>query len=379
MSESAPQPLRLGLLRLTDSAPAIVALELGYFADEGIDVRLSIEPSWANVADKLAHRALEAAVILPPLAFAIALGLRGRAEPLVVPYCVSAAGDAIVAHKDFAARIDPGPNMARSFAEALRAAPEPTLAVVHEYSTHSLLLRYWLASAGAVAGRDYRLIVTPPAQTVEALQSGRILGFCAGAPWGEIADRAGVGQTIATSDDVWRNAPEKCLAARRAFAEAEPGRLAALMRALYRAAAFCSASENAPYVASLLARRSYLDLDSHAILASLPGRSSAGARPRFFEQAATYPWRSHGLWFLSQMRRWGLIPADVDTKALVAAIYRPDLYASALAPVGAAIPDAEVKLEGAHVGDWALPAGARMIAMGADTFCDGAIFDPTTA
>ena len=68
--------LRLGALRLTDSAPLIVAQEFGFFADEGLDVALSMEPSWANVADKLAHGALDAAAILPPLAFAIALGAR---------------------------------------------------------------------------------------------------------------------------------------------------------------------------------------------------------------------------------------------------------------------------------------------------------------
>ena len=379
MTVTTAEPLRLGLLRLTDSAPAIVAHELGYFADEGIEVRLSVEPSWANVADKLAHRALEAAVMLPPLVFAIALGLRGRAEPLVVPYCVSQGGDAIVARTDFAVKIAAGPDKARAFVAALRAQPDPTLGVVHDHSTHSLLLRYWLASAGAVAGRDYRLIVTPPAQTVEALESGRILGFCAGAPWGEVARRAGVGETVATSDDVWRSAPEKCLAARRSFAQSRPERLAALMRALYRAAAFCEARDNAPYVASLLARATYLDLDSHAILASLPGGTQAGARPRFFAGAATFPWRSHGLWFLGQMRRWGLVPEETDAAALVASVYRPDLYRSALGGVGAAAPDGDMKIEGAHAEAWTLPAGTGAIPMGPDTFCDGALFDPARA
>ena len=379
MTAPTAEPLRLGLLRLTDSAPAIVAHELGFFADEGIEVRLSVEPSWANVADKLAHRALDAAVMLPPLVFAIALGLRGRAEPLVVPYCVSMSGDAIVARADLAAGIVGAADQARAFAAALGAAPDPTLAVVHDYSTHSLLLRYWLASVGAVAGRDYRLIVTPPAQTVEALASGRILGFCAGAPWGEVARRARVGQTVATSDDVWRNAPEKCLAARRSFAESQPERLAALMRALYRAAAFCEGQDNAPYVASLLARRGYLDLDSHAILASLAGHSDGGAQPRFLVGAATFPWRSHGLWFLGQMRRWGLVPEETDAAALVASVYRPDLYRAALRGVGAGAPDTDTKIEGAHADAWTLPAANGAIAMGPDTFCDGVLFDPAGA
>ena len=126
---------------------------------------------------------------------------------------------------------------AAAFAARLKRSDEkPTLALVHDYSTHNLELRYWLAAADAVAGRDFELCVTPPARTVEALRSGRILGFCAGAPWGEMAERAGVGLTVATSNDIWRNAPEKALAVRERWSEANPEALRSLLRALYRAA-----------------------------------------------------------------------------------------------------------------------------------------------
>ena len=68
--------------------------------------------------------------------------------------------------------------------------------------------------ARSLAERDYAVVVTPPARTVEALRSGKIAGLCAGAPWGDIAERAGVGATVATSGDVWRNGPGKALAMR---------------------------------------------------------------------------------------------------------------------------------------------------------------------
>ena len=104
-SRSAPgRKIAIGLLRLTNSAPAIVAYEFGFFADEGLDVALSVEPSWANVADKLAYGALDAAIIVPPLAFAVSLGLRGPAEPLIIPYSMSLGGDTITLAKDLAGR-----------------------------------------------------------------------------------------------------------------------------------------------------------------------------------------------------------------------------------------------------------------------------------
>jgi len=372
--------VRIGALRLTDSAPLVVAHEFGFFADEGLDVALSIEPSWANIADKLTYGALDAAMILPPLAFAVTLGARGPAEPLVIPYTVSLGGNSITLRADVARTVRKEAMtlgvLAAFAAELKRTGEAATLAVVHEYSTHSLLLRYWLASAGLEAGRDYRLVVVPPARSVEALQAGRILGFCAGSPWGDVAARARVGATIATSHDIWRNGPEKALAARARWALNEPDQLNGLLRALYRAARFCDAPENATYVASLLSRRAYLNVDSHAILSSLPGTQGGQTRSRFFAQTATYPWRSQALWFLAQMKRWGLIEDDTPLRATAESVYRPDLYATALQPIGAPIPLSPWKVEGAHREAWRLPATPVAVEMAADVLCDGVVFDP---
>jgi two-component system, oxyanion-binding sensor len=179
-----------------------------------------------------------------------------------------------------------------------------TLGVVHAYSTHNLLLRYWLATAGIEAGRDFKLAVVPPARVVESMSSGQIAGFCAGAPWGEVARRAGVGCAIATSRDIWRNAPEKAFSVRGRFAKERSDILAGALRALLRAAKFCDDPKNASYTAALLSREKYLGVDSHAILAGLPGSTAPDKSCVFFRGAATFPWRSHALWFLSEMRRW---------------------------------------------------------------------------
>jgi NitT/TauT family transport system ATP-binding protein/nitrate/nitrite transport system substrate-binding protein len=369
--------IAIGLLRLTDSAPAIVAYEFGFFADEGLDVALSVEPSWANIADKLAYRALDAAIVVPPLAFAVSLGLRGPAESLIIPYAISLGGDTITLAKGLALELREearGLGFASALAARLKGSEgEPALAVVHDYSNHNLLLRYWLAWAGALAERDYRITVTPPTRTVEALEKGKIVGFCAGAPWGDIAERAGVGANVATTGDIWRNGPGKALAVRERWSESNPDALAGLLRALYRAARFCDVPANASYVASLLSRRAWLAVDSHAILSSLPGTLGRNEQ-RFHGSAATYPWRSHALWFLSQMARWGLIDRGLPLQAIAERVYRPDLYAAA----GAPIPTTDRKREGEHAAEWSTPAAPAPILMGPDLFCDGAVFDPAS-
>ncbi len=373
--------LRIGLLRLSDGAPVIAAHEFGFFADEGLDVELSVEPSWANIADKLTYGFLDAAVIVPPLAFAVHLGVRGVAQPLVIPYAISAGGNTITLSNTLARAVAERRGAGLPTVEALADAlctQDTTLGVVHAYSTHNLLLRYWLATAGIVAGRDVKLAVVPPALAVEALAADRIAGFCAGAPWGEVAHRSGAGTTVATSHDIWQHAPEKAFAVSARWAADHPEALMGILRALLRAAKFCDAPQNATYTAALLSRRKYLDVDSHAILTSLPGGTLAGSRSGkgcvFHRGATTFPWQSHALWFLTQMRRWDLIDARVDLQALAEAVYRPDLYRAAMAPLGEPVPQHNSKPEGAHEAPWTLEACPDPIAMPADRFCDGAVF-----
>jgi ABC-type nitrate/sulfonate/bicarbonate transport system substrate-binding protein len=385
MSETATKSrprLRIGFLRLTDSAPAIVAGEFGYFAEEGVDAELLEEPSWANIADKLSYGFLDAAIIVPPLAFAIELGLRGIAQPLIIPAAISMGGNTVTLSRELAAQVNEcvakdGLSTPRALAACIQGRSQPLpLGVVHAYSTHNLLLRYWLATAGLEAGRDVKFSIVSPARAVEALQSGQIAGFCAGAPWGEVAVREGAGAPVATSDDIWRNAPEKAFAVRAGWAQENPDALKGAIRALARAAQFCDAPENASYTGALLSRHRFLNLDSHAILSSLPGGAVIQRNvSRFWRNAATFPWRSHAAWFLAQMARWDLIDHRTDRVGLAARVYRPDLYREAVAPMGLSVPDTDAKTEGAHAFAWQLQASPHPIPMGPDSFCDGQVFE----
>lgn len=375
--------MRIGFLRLTDAAPLIVAHEFGFFADEDVETELVLEPSWANIADKLAYGFLDAAVIIPPLAFAVELGFRGQTQPLVVPCAISLGGNTVTLERGLTEQVRAsaaltGLSVSQALAVQIRQSGAPLpLGIVHTYSTHNLLLRYWLASAGLDVTRDVKLIVVPPALAVEALRSRQIAGFCAGAPWGEVASRAGAGATIATSSDVWCNAPEKAFAVRKSWADESPQALHGAIRALLRAAQFCDAPENASYTAALLSRHRYLDVDSHAILSSLPGGAITPENvSTFYRNAAPFPWRSHAYWFLKQMIRWKLLEESLDTSALAARVYRPDIFREAVTPLDVPVPLLDEKTEGTHSGTWKLDTASAPITMGPDQFCDGATFAP---
>ena len=374
----------IGLLRLTDAAPVIIAFEKGMFAEHGLDVRLSIEPSWANIADKLTYGRLSAAVMLPPLAFAVSMGLRGAGTKLIVPMALSLGGNAVTGSTALVEALAPTPNMnALEVGRRLRdyqvGRSQPLrFAVVHSFSTHNLLLRYWLAASGLAQDTDVQISVVPPAETVDALASGRIDGFCAGAPWGAVAARAGVGQVLLTTSDIWAHHPEKCLAVSEDWATANPQALDAMIGALLDAARFCDLPANADEIAAILGQDRYLAADPAAIREALPAAGDPGRLPTgqatFFAGAANFPWRSHAAWFLREMARWKLLPPGVDAQS-AAAIYRPDLFRAAAERAGISAPLADGKVEGVHDTPWTIEGRPSSIGMAADRFCDGRVFE----
>ena len=365
---------RIGLLRLTDSAPVLYAAAAGLFAQRGIDAVLSIEPSWANIADKLAYGVLDAAVMLPPLALAAAAGLRGAPARIVVPMGLTQGGNALVGTHALAEALGAGDamTMARRFAAWLRTRPTPPrFAVVHVWSSHNLLLRYWLTAGGGDPDRDLATVVVPPEQVLGALATGRIEGFCAGAPWGDAAEAQGAGRVLLGSSAIWAHHPEKCLALAAPWAAAQPEAVTALLRALLAAGRDCARPEQAPALADLLAGVG-VTAPRAALLAALSG-GTGRERIGFHAGAAWFPWHSQADWFVAQMGRWGWLPGSLDRGALARAVYRPDLLAAAAAAEGLDWPEATAKPEGGHDGPWHLPAHPHPLAMGGDGFCDGAV------
>jgi two-component system, oxyanion-binding sensor len=320
--------IRIGLLRLTDSAPVVVARARGLFEALDIEPILSVEPSWANLADKLSFGLLDAAVMLPPLTLAMAAGLRGPSAKLIVPMGISQGGNTIVLGGE-GARLDAGkPPGCRLVAWLRRQNARPRFAVVHRFSTHNLLLRYWLALSGIDPDRDIETVVVPPSEVVAALTSGQIAGFCAGAPWGVAAEQAGAGSVLMGTSDIWPFHPEKCLTVRADWAAEQPEAATNLIRAVMRAQAICDRADEADAVVTALARSDGLALPADAVRTALPG-GGGQEQIHFHGSGAGYPAPPHAIWFLRQMRRWGWLDRGTDLTAIAEEVYRPDLYARA--------------------------------------------------
>jgi nitrate/nitrite transport system substrate-binding protein len=269
--------------------------------------------------------------------------------------------------------------------ERRRAGGPPLrFGVVFPVSMHAYELRLWLASAGLAPDRDVRLRVVPPPRMVAELEAGAIDGFCVGEPWSSLAVLRGSGAIALAKHDVWNNAPEKVLGVRLAWAERHPETHRALLRALLRAARWCDEPGNRAELALLLASRRVIDAPPDALLPSLLGELRvARDAPRrrlpefhsFHRFAASFPWRSHASWILTQMLRWGQLEKAIDVRATAAAVYWTELHRQAAEEVGIARPDIDEKPEGEHAAPWTLATREGPLELGADLLLDGSRFD----
>ncbi|MFT4046811.1 MAG: CmpA/NrtA family ABC transporter substrate-binding protein [Solimonas sp.] len=341
--------LRVGFMPLTDCAPIIVAAAKGFDRRHGLRVVPVRETSWAAVRDKLLRGDNDASQLLYGMAYGLQTGVGGAAHELAIAMGLSRNGQGITLSRALLGR---GVRDGASLAALIRRERGCTFAHTFPTGNHAMWLYYWLAAHGVHPLRDVRTTTVPPPQMVAQLRAGIVEGYCAGEPWNARAVREGIGFTAATSQDIWPDHPGKALGLTAAFADAHPRAARALTAALIDAARWCDAREHRAELARLLAAPDCIDCEVAVIEDRLAGVYDDGlgrrwrdAYPlRFFDDGAvTYPWLSDGLWFLTQLRRWGMRRGEADDAAIVARVQRLDLYRDACAMVGLAAPAATLR------------------------------------
>jgi two-component system, oxyanion-binding sensor len=381
--------LTAGFLPLLDAAILIVAQENGFAAEQGLELKLVKETSWANIRDRVSVGQFDVAHMLAPLPIAQNLGLSPLHVPLIAPFALGLGGNAItVSCTVFEAMNEQSgdpTNAGSALRRLVRARKAQGLsnlmfAVVHGFSVHAYELRYWLAASGINPDLDVSITIVPPTMMSDAMASGAVDGFCVGEPWNSKAVASGLGEVITTKASIWRSSPEKVLGMRRDWAVQNAETLSKLIVALHKSASWCGDVANAGQLAAQLSKPQYLGVDADVLLKGLHGDVMRNHFQNdflvFSERAANFPWASHALWIYSQMLRWGQLKYSPQGQRIAAESYRPDLYRAALKPLGVSLPGGSSKIEGGLLQTTIVPATSGSLALGPDGFFDGVIFDP---
>jgi nitrate/nitrite transport system substrate-binding protein len=347
--------MRFGMIALTDCAPIVIAHEMGYFKKFGIESVVSKEASWAVIRDKMNLGENQATHMLYGMPYGSTMGLLGSPKkPMVIPFCLNHNGQAITLTKELRSKGIRQPAQLKPLADAAREAGEPlSFAMTFPTGTHAMWMRYWLASGGINPDKDVTLITIPPPQMVANMKVGKMHGFCVGEPWNARAIADDIGFTAITTQQIWKDHPEKVFALTEEFAEKNPKTVRALLRALIESSQFIDKLENRTRVAEVVSRPQYINCDANIILGRLLGRYDYGdgrseqdpLYMTFFDRDTNFPWKSHGLWWISQFRRWGMVGGDADYAAIVDKVHRPDIYREVAKELGVAAPVLDAKAE----------------------------------
>jgi nitrate/nitrite transport system substrate-binding protein len=348
--------VRIGIIALTDCSSIVMAHELGLFKKYGIESTISKEASWAVIRDRLTLGENQATHLLLGMPYASTMGLLGSpVKPMIIPFYLNRNGQAITLTKELLAKGVKTPQALKPLAEEAKRAGRPmSFAMTFPPGTHAMWTRYWLGAGGINPDKDVTLITIPPPQMVANMKVGKMDGFCVGEPWNARAIADGIGFTAITTQQIWRDHPEKVLGLTEEFAEKNPKTVKALLRALLEASQYIDKLENRPHVAEVVARPQYINTQKEIILGRLLGQYDYGdGRPMeqdpyymtFFDRHTNFPWKSHGIWWLSQFRRWGMAKVVVDYTGLVNRVHRPDLFREVAKEMGIEAPNADMKKE----------------------------------
>jgi len=348
---SASDTLTLGFVPLTDAAPLLVADALGLFARHGLKVVLSRMQAWSAMRDRIGFGALDGGQMLSPMPIAAAMGLGGLTTRLAVVVTLARQGNTLTLSDALMAEIEAAaPALATTRplqAAALRAAlaarqhegrERPVIAVVYAWSSHTYLLRHWLAEGGIDPEQDVTLVVVPPPLVAEELAAGRIDGFCAGEPWGSRAVDLRCGRIALTTADIWPHHPEKVLAVSAARLAEEPAQIEALAAAVIDAGIWLTDPAHRADATRIIQSRALPEVPAEIIALALSGQlvmtPDEAPRPAAalqFHPDATYPHPEHGAWWAGQMRRWGHLP---ELSPEIPTLWRPDVWQRAALRAG---------------------------------------------
>ncbi|MEA5463538.1 CmpA/NrtA family ABC transporter substrate-binding protein [Leptothoe sp. PORK10 BA2] len=377
-AEDAPEvtAAKLGFIALTDSAPLIIAKEKGLFDKYGMtEVEVLKQASWPVTRDNMELGSegggIDGAHILTPMPYMMALGTITKAPlPMYILARLNVNGQGISLsneYLDLKVGTDSS-KMKEVFAKAQASKKELNAAMTFPGGTHDLWLRYWLAAGGINPESDISVVPVPPPQMVANMKIGTMETFCVGEPWNAQLVNQKQGYSALVTGELWKNHPEKAFAMRADWVDANPKAAKAMLKAVLEAQQWCDNPENHQEMCEIVSQNKWFKVPVEDILSRIQGKIDYGdgrtvedpdISMKFWKDNASYPYKSHDLWFLTEDIRWGYIPADTDTKSLVDQVNRSDLWKEAAEAIGVAageIPTSDSR--------------------GVETFFDGVKFDP---
>jgi nitrate/nitrite transport system substrate-binding protein len=343
--------VKIGFIPLTDCASVVMASVLEIDKKYGIKIIPTKEASWASVRDKMTTGELDFAHVLYGLVYGLHMGIGGQKKEMANLMTLNHNGQGITLSKKLSDKgaVD-GPSLAKLMQSDKR---EYTFAQTFPTGTHAMWLYYWLAANGINPLKDTKVITVPPPQMVANMRIGNMDGYCVGEPWNHRAIADGIGFSAATSQDIWKDHPEKILGSTADFVKKNPNTCRAVIAAILEAGKWIDASlSNKNKMADTIATQGFVNTSRDVIIDRILGRYTNGLgktwddpnHMKFFNDGfVNFPYLSDGMWFLTQQRRWGLLKTEPNYQAVAKEINQIELYKQGASAAGVSVPKSPIR------------------------------------
>jgi nitrate/nitrite transport system substrate-binding protein len=335
---------RCGIIALTDCSPFVVGAEKGFFKKHGLNVTIAKGANWAAIRDSLSNGDNQFTHMLLGMPIASTMGLLGSPKkPMVIPWVVNRNGQAITLKSEWKGKVGADPKALKPFVDKAKSLGEPlSFAITFPPGTHAMWMRYYLAAGGINPDKDIALITVPPAQMVANMKVGKMDGYCVGEPWNARAIADKIGFTSVTTQDLWKDHPEKVCAFSAEFADKNPKTVKAALKGLHEASVWLDDLNNRPEQCDIVSKPNFINCQKEIILGRLLGKLDYGdgrtTQDEFYmhfsKRNCNFPQPAYAKWWLTQFRRWGMVPAAPDYEGVAKQVMRTDLYADAMKELG---------------------------------------------
>jgi nitrate/nitrite transport system substrate-binding protein len=332
--------LRCGIIALTDCSPLVVGAEKGFFKKYGLDVTIAKGANWAAIRDSLSSGDNQMTHMLIGMPIASTMGLLGSPKkPMVIPWLLNRNGQAITLKADWKGKVGADPKAIKPFVEKAKSLGEPlAFAMTFPPGTHAMWMRYYLAAGGINPDKDVALITVPPPQMVANMKIGKMDGYCVGEPWNARAIADKIGFTSVTTQDIWKDHPEKVCAFTAEFADKNPKTVKAVLKGLHEASVWLDDLNNRPEQCEIVSKPNFINCQKEIILGRLQGKLDYGdgrtTQDEFYmhfsKRNCNYPQPSYAKWWLTQFRRWGMVTGRPDYDGVAKQVMRGDIYSEAM-------------------------------------------------
>jgi nitrate/nitrite transport system substrate-binding protein len=336
--------MRFGIIALTDCSPIVIAHEKGFFKKYGIESVIAKGANWAAIRDSLSSGDNQGTHMLVGMPIASTMGLLGSPKkPMIIPWLLNRNGQAITLKAEWKGKVQSDPKALLPFVEQSKKTDQPlSFAMTFPPGTHAMWMRYYLGAGGINPDKDVSLITIPPPQMVANMKIGKMDGFCVGEPWNARAIADQIGFTSLTTQEIWKDHPEKVCAFTAEFADKNPKTVKAVLKALHEASVWLDDMANRPEQCAIVSRPTYINCDKDIILGRLlgkldygDGRTKTDELPMHFSKRnCNYPQPAYCKWWLTQFRRWGLVNGAPDYEGVAKQVMRSDIYTEAMKEIG---------------------------------------------